>query len=62
MFNHLVGSGERFVTQVAFVGFVIELCLINLPKNKYAQSDEVETGLFIKENYDKPGVYLPDER
>ena len=22
MFNHLIGSGERFVTQVAFVGFV----------------------------------------
>lgn len=57
-----VDTSVLIIAGVAFVGFVIELCLINLPKNKYAQSDEVETGLFIKENYDKPGVYLPDER
>ena len=57
-----VETSVLIVAGVAFSGFVIELCLINLPKNKYAQSDEVETGVFIKENYDKPGVYLPDER
>ncbi len=57
-----VDTSLVIVAGVALAGVVIELCLSRFPKNKYAQSDEVGTGVFIKENYDKPGVYLPEER
>ena len=55
-----IESGMLIIAGVAFAAFVVELCLHKLPKNKYAQTDEVDTGVFMKENYTKPGVYIPD--
>ena len=48
---------------VAFVGFIMEILLRNFPKtkNKCVETDEVETGVFLKENYDKVGIYFPEE-
>ena len=48
---------------VAFVGLIMEILLRNFPKtkNKRVATDEVETGVFLKENYDKVGIYFPDE-
>lgn len=48
---------------VAFVGFIMEILLRNFPKtkNKCVETDEVETGVFLKENYDKVGIYFPNE-
>lgn len=55
-----IENGMLIIAGVAFAAFVVELCLHKLPKNKYAQTDEVDTGVFMKENYTKPGVYIPD--
>ena len=55
-----VENGTWIMTGVAFAAFVLELCLRKLPKNKYSQTDEVDTGVFMKENYTKPGVYILD--
>jgi hypothetical protein len=55
-----IENGMLIIAGVAFAAFVLELCLRKLPKNKYAPTDEVDTGVFMKENYTKPGVYIPD--
>ena len=55
-----IDDGMLIVAGVAFVAFVVELCLRNLPKDNNVQTDEMDTGVFMKENYIKPGVYIPE--
>ena len=55
-----IDNGILIIAGVALAAFVVELCLRKFPKNKYAPTDEVDTGVFMKENFTKPGVYVPD--
>lgn len=43
---------------VALVAVILELILINRPKEKTENLDEVDVGKYLTENYEKSGVYM----
>ncbi|MBO5239844.1 MAG: hypothetical protein J6B56_00290 [Clostridia bacterium] len=46
------------ITAIALVAVVLELVLIKCPKEETENLDEVDSGAYLTENYDKPGVYI----
>lgn len=43
---------------IALAMVIVELCLVKCPKEETENLDDVDTGTYISENYNAPGVYM----
>lgn len=53
-----VNQNAILLAVVALVAVILELILINCPKEQTENLDEVEVSAYLTESYDKPGVYM----